>query len=103
MTAFFGSWLFGIAHQKCAQHWRVQKRHERVIDPFGELPEDPAGFGDDPSELLIRAEQEENFMALLKRLPLPQRDDGGNLALRNQRPEGVDSDEGDWVWRLPVK
>src|SRR6266498_1095642 len=22
----FGSWLFGIAHQKCTQHWRKQSR-----------------------------------------------------------------------------
>src|SRR5205085_4259423 len=24
----FGSWLFSIAHQKCAQHWRKPRRDE---------------------------------------------------------------------------
>ena len=26
--AKFGSWLFGIAHQKCVQRWRAQRRDE---------------------------------------------------------------------------
>ena len=32
----FGSWLFGIAHQRCVQHWR--KRKEILLD---EIPEPP--------------------------------------------------------------
>src|SRR5438046_1149555 len=26
----FGSWVFGIAHQKCIQRWREQSRHEML-------------------------------------------------------------------------
>ena len=62
--AKFGSWLFGIAHQKCQQHWRKPRRTEPLDDRFSELPgEEPL-----PGELLIRAEQEEEFMSLLNQL-----------------------------------
>ena len=64
----FGSWLFGIAHQKCIQHWR--KRKEILFD---EIPENPDEFEDGPDDLLIRREQEAEFMNLLNQLPLPQR------------------------------
>jgi RNA polymerase sigma-70 factor, ECF subfamily len=64
----FGSWLFGIAHQKCIQHWR--KRKEILFD---EIPETPGDFEDGPGDLLIRREQEAEFMSLLNQLPLPQR------------------------------
>ena len=64
----FGSWLFGIAHQKVIQHWR--KRKEILLD---ELPESPDEFESGPDELLIRREQEAVFMNLLNQLPLPQR------------------------------
>ena len=64
----FGSWLFGIAHQKCLQHWR--KRTEVLCD---EVPEPPDEFDDSPDDLLIRREQEKEFMDLIDRLPLPQR------------------------------
>ena len=64
----FGSWLFGIAHQKCVQHWR--KRKEILFD---EIPETPDEFEDGPDDLLIRQEQETEFMNLLNQLPLPQR------------------------------
>jgi RNA polymerase sigma-70 factor, ECF subfamily len=64
----FGSWLFGIAHQKCIQHWR--KRKEILFD---EIPESPEDFEDSPDDLLIRREQEVEFMSLLNQLPLPQR------------------------------
>src|ERR1051325_108215 len=30
----FGSWLFGIAHQKCIQRWRKQAREEMLRDDF---------------------------------------------------------------------
>ena len=66
--AKFGSWLFGIAHQKCVQRWR--KRREILFD---EIPETPGEFEDSPDELLIRREQEAEFMNLLNRLPPPQR------------------------------
>jgi RNA polymerase sigma-70 factor (ECF subfamily) len=66
--AKFGSWLFGIAHQKCIQRWR--KRREILFD---EIPESPDEFEDGPDDLLIRREQEMEFMQLLNQLPLPQR------------------------------
>ena len=66
----FGSWLFGIAHQKCIQRWRKQGREEALLDEFaGATPE----CQPDPLELLLRAEQEEQFMELLDRLPPAQR------------------------------
>ncbi|MGA3266776.1 MAG: RNA polymerase sigma factor [Verrucomicrobiota bacterium] len=69
-NAKFGSWLFGIAHQKCIQHWRRQGREEIPSDELGELPDEPENS---PDELLIQSEQEAEFMNLLNRLPLPQR------------------------------
>jgi RNA polymerase sigma-70 factor, ECF subfamily len=64
----FGSWLFGIAHQKCVQRWR--KRTEVLFD---KIPESSDEFEDGPDDLLIRQEQEAGFMKLLEQLPLPQR------------------------------
>jgi RNA polymerase sigma-70 factor (ECF subfamily) len=69
--AKFGSWLFGIAHQKCVQRWR--KRKEILFDQMPEMPESPDDFADRPDELLIRREQEMELMNLLAQLPLPQR------------------------------
>ena len=66
----FGSWLFGIAHQKCIQHWRKQNRREAL---FEEIAEPPSEFEDSPDESLIRREQEAAFMNLLNQLPWPQR------------------------------
>jgi len=68
--AKFGGWLFGIAHQKCVQLWRKQSRAELLRD---ELAEEPPALDDGPDELLIRREQEEEFMRLLNELPVPQR------------------------------
>src|SRR5437899_12396449 len=31
----FGSWLFGIAHQKCIQRWRKQNREHTFLENFG--------------------------------------------------------------------
>jgi RNA polymerase sigma-70 factor (ECF subfamily) len=66
--AKFGGWLFGIAHQKCVQRWR--KRQEIPVE---EIPETPGEFEDGPDDLLIRREQEAEFMNLLNQLPLPHR------------------------------
>jgi RNA polymerase sigma-70 factor (ECF subfamily) len=66
----FGSWLFGIAHQKCVQRWRHQQRETAALEEFAEAPAEP---DDDPRELLIRQEQEAAFMKLLDQLPQPQR------------------------------
>jgi RNA polymerase sigma-70 factor (ECF subfamily) len=68
--AKFGSWLFGIAHQKCIQRWRKQAREEMLRDEFAVAP---AEFESGPDDLLIREEQEAGFMNLLNQLPLPQR------------------------------
>lgn len=69
--ARFGSWLFGIAHQKVVQRWRKPDRFE----PLGE--DDAASIpqtDENPREWLIRHEQEEEFMNMLNRLPMPQRE-----------------------------
>ena len=64
----FGSWLFGIAHQKVIQRWR--KRTEILFDEIPELPDE---FEEAPDDLLIRREQETEFMQLLNQLPPPHR------------------------------
>lgn len=67
----FGSWLFGIAHQKCIQHWRTHNRQERLLDEFAKsLPTD---LDEGPDELLIQQEQEDAFMQHLSELPPPHR------------------------------
>jgi RNA polymerase sigma-70 factor (ECF subfamily) len=66
--AKFGSWLFGIAHQKCVQRWR--KRQEVPGDEISQALDE---FEDGPDDLLIRREQETEFMNLLNQLPLPHR------------------------------
>jgi RNA polymerase sigma-70 factor (ECF subfamily) len=66
----FGSWLFGIAHQKCIQHWRRNGREEPLAE---EALEALPGGDDNPRELLIREEQEAEFMEALKQLPAAQR------------------------------
>jgi len=66
----FGSWLFGIAHQKCAQRWRKQGREAAALEEFAA---GPLEVEDDPAELLIRAEQEDAVMKLLNELPVAQR------------------------------
>ena len=64
------AWLFGIAHQKCIQLWRKKNRAEAALE---ELSGAPPELGEDPRDLLIRREQEEQFMKLVEQLPLPQR------------------------------
>ena len=66
----FGSWLFGIAHQKVVQRWRKHGGKEILFD---EVPESPDEFENSPDDLLIRRESEAEFMNLLNQLPLPQR------------------------------
>ena len=63
--AKFGSWLFGIAHQKCIRHWRRQRPEPVPIDELAERL--PAG-DDSPSDWLIRQEQEERFVNCLNQL-----------------------------------
>ena len=68
--AKFGSWLFGIAHQKCIQRWRRQNREENLQE---ELTGSGGEFDDSPDDLLIRREQEAGFIKLLDQMPVPQR------------------------------
>jgi len=68
--AKFGSWLFGIAHQKCIQRWRKRAREEMLRDEFANAA---VQFETAPDDLLIRQEQEAEFMRLLNQLPPPQR------------------------------
>ncbi|MBC8094874.1 MAG: RNA polymerase sigma factor [Akkermansiaceae bacterium] len=68
--AKFGSWLFGIAHQKCIQRWRKQGRESSALEELGNAPMD---FHESPDDLLVRQEDEADFMKLLNQLPLPQR------------------------------
>jgi RNA polymerase sigma-70 factor (ECF subfamily) len=65
----FGSWLFGIAHQKCAQHWRKQRPENIPIEEQGDFPDNAAS----PSEMLISKEQEAEFMRVIYRLSPPHR------------------------------
>jgi RNA polymerase sigma-70 factor, ECF subfamily len=66
----FGSWLFGIAHQKCVQRWRKRGGWEILLD---QIPDSPDQTENRPDDLLIQREQETEFMNLLNELPPPQR------------------------------
>jgi len=66
----FGSWLFGIAHQKCIQRWRKPPREESIgVEELELVPDDEPG----PCDWLVSKEQEEQFMNRLNQLPPPQR------------------------------
>jgi RNA polymerase sigma-70 factor (ECF subfamily) len=65
-NARFGSWLFGIAHQKCIQHWRKRRLPLEPLEADDGALADPR---DDPAESLVRQEQEEHFMHNLSQLP----------------------------------
>jgi RNA polymerase sigma-70 factor (ECF subfamily) len=73
--ARFASWLFGIAHQKCVQHWRRRRRDEIFANTEESVA--PADFPDesspDPRALLFRNEEAEAFFVLVERLPASQR------------------------------
>jgi RNA polymerase sigma-70 factor (ECF subfamily) len=65
-----GSWLFGIAHQKCIQRWRKSARETEALE---ELADAVPAWEEAPDEWLVRQEQEAEFVALLGRLPVTQR------------------------------
>ncbi len=85
--ARFTSWLFGIAHQKCAQHARRSRLTEaRFVEnaPVSTSASDPADAhvtpedlatdpNDDPLAQLLRHEDAAALFALVEKLPLPQR------------------------------
>jgi RNA polymerase sigma-70 factor (ECF subfamily) len=72
----FAAWLFGIAHQKCVQHWRRSRREDEVFasSPADDAPTDwPDPDAVDPRTALLRQERAEEFFALLEKLPPAQR------------------------------
>ncbi len=66
----FGSWLFGIAHQKCVQQWRRERRDQSLSDQLADIPTEQS---EAPDDLLLDQEQEAEFMKLMEEIPLPQR------------------------------
>ena len=66
----FGSWLFGIAHQKCVQQWRRGHQAHAPLDEEFDAADEEA---DSPREVLVRREDEAALMKLLHELPPPQR------------------------------
>jgi RNA polymerase sigma-70 factor (ECF subfamily) len=66
----FGSWLFGIAHQRCLDYWRHTGRAQTVSE---ELFHETAELPEEPDTWLIRTEDESRFLELLGRLPESQR------------------------------
>lgn len=76
--ARFASWLFGIAHQKCVQHWRHTQRSAEVFsDAVADNDNAPHDWPDpdnsDPRALLLQREEAESLFALIEKLPPPQR------------------------------
>jgi len=71
--AKFGSWLFGIAHQKCVQRWRTQKRDEDFREQLADSSDITSLHETGPLDIIIREEQEAEFMKLLNKLPARQR------------------------------
>jgi RNA polymerase sigma-70 factor (ECF subfamily) len=65
----FGSWLFGIAHQKCISHWRKKRLETVPIEPEDEYPDEEPS----PDDFLIRKEQGEAFMKVVAQLTLAHR------------------------------
>ncbi len=66
----FGSWLFGIAHQKCLLHWRKEHRDVWSEEPPVDQPDEDA---EQPGALLLRVEQAAEVRQKLEQLPPPQR------------------------------
>ncbi len=72
--ARFASWLFGIAHQKCLQHFRRASRHDERFVAADALPDEVCDAeSEDPRERLLREEQAAEFFALVEQLPAEQR------------------------------
>ncbi len=65
-----GSWLFGIAHQKCLQACRRTGRDERLQEA---LSESAADLEEAPDLRLLREEDASTFLAAVDSLPAPQR------------------------------
>lgn len=72
--AKFGSWLFGIARQKCIHHWRQTGRDDRVFDSTTQPEEWHGSNGENPGAFLVQREREDEFVAALEQLPVIQRE-----------------------------
>jgi RNA polymerase sigma-70 factor (ECF subfamily) len=70
--ARFGSWLFGIAHQRCMHYFR-RTRREAVLLGDQRDAQGREGDGPDPRDALLSAERAQALYALVDQLPLPQR------------------------------
>jgi len=68
----FGSWLFGIAHQRCVEHFRRTRRAAALFADDRDARESD-DEGEDPRDTLLSAERAQALYALVDRLPLPQR------------------------------
>lgn len=72
--ARFVSWLFSIAHQRCLQHLRRDRRAGDVFaDTEGEADDFVDPGVDDARTQLVRAENTAAFFVLVEQLPAPQR------------------------------
>jgi len=69
----FGSWLFGIAHQRCMQQFRRRQRVDALFTEMAPGSDDPDDTTLDPCAALLRKEQAETLLALVDQLPIPQR------------------------------
>jgi RNA polymerase sigma-70 factor (ECF subfamily) len=93
----FGSWLFGIAHQRCAQQFRRQQRVDALFTEMAPDGDDPNDVTPDPCAALLQKEQAETVLALVDRLPVPQKS-----ALLLHVLEGFSIDEIALISRVPV-
>ena len=72
--ARFHAWLFGIAHQRCLAHFRRDQRTRVRFDTETNEATDPIDDqSESPADTLAQAEDSAHFLALLERLPAPQR------------------------------
>lgn len=74
--ARFGPWLFGIAQQKCVQHWRRGRRTKAIFaaEPIDAAENDwPEVDALDPRTMLLRREQADEYLAFIDQLPAEQR------------------------------
>jgi RNA polymerase sigma-70 factor (ECF subfamily) len=71
----FSSWLFGIAHQRCIQWWRRQRRDAALFTtgPNEANPDAPEPDSPNPLSVLLQRERADAFFAALATLPPPHR------------------------------
>lgn len=67
----FTSWLFTIARQQCARHWRHRREPD---DPIEAITETCGSADADPGEILVREEEQAAFLSALDRLPASHRE-----------------------------